>query len=259
MADNEVDVPQEGMQIGDDLYVRIVAIAALREQDVNAQQMKPRHFDRLTENVRTRGALESLPYCSRPGDEGPTYIVSGHHRARAARAAGLKRIPVIVDTRVMTRSEVVAKQIAHNELHGEPDEEILARLIKEIESVDDLLTTGLDEDMLPTLREAEDTSLNLPRVEFDWRMLTLMFLPEQLEDVKEALSLIEKGTDTVGIAPVALFEPFSKALLEFGRAKNIRSLSASILVLTEIARREVEAARRAEAAAPRDTTPAPEE
>ena len=47
--------------IGDDLVIRIVKISELREQDVNAQQMSSRDFDRLTENIRIRGQVESLP------------------------------------------------------------------------------------------------------------------------------------------------------------------------------------------------------
>lgn len=62
--------------------------------------------------------MESLPYCSQPNGEGPISIVSGHHRTRAAGRAGIQRIPVIVDTKPMTRSTITAKQIAANELTG---------------------------------------------------------------------------------------------------------------------------------------------
>ena len=143
-------VVETSMQIGDDLWIEWRDIADLREQDVNAQQMQPRHMDRLTENIRIRGQIESLPYCHQPDRAGPTSIVSGHHRARAARAAGMKRIPVIVDYQPMTKGRVVAKQIAHNELHGDPDEAILAQLVASLDSVDDLLMSGLDENWLPT-------------------------------------------------------------------------------------------------------------
>ena len=76
--------------IGDDLVIRIVKISELREQDVNAQQMSSRDFDRLTENIRIRGQVESLPYCHQPNGEGTIEIISGHHRVRAARKAGVR-------------------------------------------------------------------------------------------------------------------------------------------------------------------------
>ncbi|HEU5032745.1 MAG TPA: ParB/Srx family N-terminal domain-containing protein, partial [Spirillospora sp.] len=72
--------------IADGLYVMWLEPTVLREQDVNAQTMSPRHFDRLTENIRGRGMIESLPYVYWPDEEGVPEIVSGHHRCRAARA-----------------------------------------------------------------------------------------------------------------------------------------------------------------------------
>lgn len=235
------DPPQDVMQIGDDLFIRWVDVASLREQDINAQVMQPRHFERLTGNIRKRGMVESLPYCHQPGGTGPIEVISGHHRSRAARAAGLQRIPAIIDTRMMRRSEVIAKQIAHNELHGDPDKDVLAQLVSMIDNVDDLIATGLDEDQLPTV-EPDDTKLAIPHGEFDWRSATLMFLPHQMEDFKEAVTAIANGTDLVGVAPVEMFEDFAAAVYAFGRSKDVRNFTTMIALLTDIARREVEEA-----------------
>ncbi|MDX2813413.1 ParB/RepB/Spo0J family partition protein [Streptomyces sp. PA03-5A] len=242
--------PQDVMQIGEDLYIKWVDVTSLREQDINAQVMQPRHFERLTGNIRKRGALESLPYGHQPGLTGPIEVISGHHRSRAARAAGLPRIPVIVDARRMRRSEVIAKQIAHNELHGNPDKDVLATLVAMIDNVDDLIATGLDESQLPTV-EPDDTKLAIPHGEFDWRACTLMFLPHQMEDFKAAITAIASGTDVVGVASVDQFEEFASAVYAFGRCKEVRNFTTMVALLTDIARREVaqaaeEAAERAE-------------
>ncbi|QNT94923.1 hypothetical protein HEP81_04651 [Streptomyces griseofuscus] len=242
------------MQIGEDLFIRWVDVASLREQDINAQVMQPRHFERLTGNIRKRGMVESLPYCHQPGGTGPIEVISGHHRSRAARAAGLQQIPAIIDTRTMRRSEVIAKQIAHNELHGDPDKDVLAQLVSMIDNVDDLIATGLDENQLPTV-EPDDTKLAIPHGEFDWRSATLMFLPHQMEDFKDAITAIANGTDLVGAAPVEMFEDFAAAVYAFGRCKDVRNFTTMIALLTDIARREVEqAAKEAEEAAKADTT-----
>ncbi|MGY3199730.1 ParB N-terminal domain-containing protein [Streptomyces sp. TE5632] len=231
--------PQDTMQIGEDLYIKWVDVTSLREQDINAQVMQPRHFERLAGNIRKRGMVESLPYCHQPGGTGPIEVVSGHHRSRAARAAGLQRIPAIIDTRTMRRSEVIAKQIAHNELHGDPDKDVLAQLVAMIDNVDDLIATGLDEEHLPTV-EPDDTKLAIPHGEFDWRAATLMFLPHQMEDFKEACTAIASGTDLVGVAPAEVFEEFASAVYAFGRCKDVRNFTTMIALLTDIARREVE-------------------
>ncbi|MEU4406237.1 ParB N-terminal domain-containing protein [Streptosporangium sp. NPDC023963] len=230
------------LKIGDDLWVMNVEIASLREQDINAQVMQPRHFERLTENIRNRGALESMPYCHQPRGEGPVEVISGHHRCRATRAAGLSHVWAIVDTRVMRRSEIIAKQIAHNELHGETDRDILAHLVAMIDNVDDLLATGLPEDALPTVNP-DDTKLSIPHGEFDWRVATLMFLPHQMEEFKDAVKVIDNATDLIGVASADQFEEFSAAVYEFGRCRDIRNFTTMVALLTDLARREVELAR----------------
>ena len=246
--------PVEVMQIGEDLYIRWVDVTTLREQDINAQVMQPRHFERLTGNIRKRGSLESLPYCHQPGGTGPIEVISGHHRSRAARAAGLQSIPVIVDTRTMRRSEVIAKQIAHNELMDMPDKDVLAILVAMIDNVDDLIATGLDESQLPTV-EPDDTKLAIPHGEFDWRSATLMFLPHQMEDFKAAITAIANGTDVVGVATVEQFEEFASAVYAFGRSKDVRNFTVMIALLTDLARREVEQAAREAAEAAEQPAP----
>lgn len=176
--------------------------------------------------------------CHQPGGEGPVEIISGHHRMRAARAAGMTEIPIILDVRPMRRSEIVAKQIAHNELSGTPDSDVLAQLIAMIDNVDDLLMTGLDESQLPSV-DADDTRLAIPSGEFDWRMATLLFLPHQMEDFQEAISHIDTATDLVGVAGVEQFEAFASGVHEYGRVINVRNFTTIVALLTDLARREV--------------------
>lgn len=241
MASKQKVTPEqeiEEFQIGPELFVRMVDVSALKEQDINAQVMEERHFDRLTENIKIRGALESLPYCHQPSGEGPVSIISGHHRSRAARTAGLGKIPVIVDTRDMDRSQVTAKQIAHNELHGQTDATVLQQLLLMIDSADDLLMTGLDEATLPTI-EPDDTSLLVPSADFDFRMMTLMFLPSHLPSIMEAVKMIDTKTEVLGVANRDQFAEFSKAVIDYGKVRNVKNLATTVGVLIDLAEREL--------------------
>lgn len=246
MAEATLD---QRLKIGDDLWIVFVEIATVREQDVNAQQMQPRHFDRLTENIQQRGQVESLPYCHQPNGEGVISVISGHHRLRAARAAGMSHIPVILDTREMSRSEVVAKQIAHNELSGSPDEQVLRQMLAMIDNVDDMLMTGLDESFLPTV-EPDDTNLLIPHADFDWRLVTLLFLPDQLEDFKEALAGIDRKAEVIGVAAREQFDAFAKVCLDYGRQHEIKSVATVITHLTDLAKAEIDAAEGGAATVP---------
>src|SRR6185437_4005352 len=230
------------MQVGDGLFVMMLEISDLKEADINAQVMQPAHFERLTENIRARGQLEQLPYVHWPERTGPKHIVSGHHRARAARAAGLTEIPCLVDTWAMTRSQRTSKQVSHNELHGSPDEAILAQLVAIIDNVDDLLATGLPENWMPTV-EGSEQSLGIPAADFTYHTVTLLFLTRQLDDIKAALDSVDPAAEIVGLADAAQFEDFAQRVIDFGRSKNIRSVAACIAVLAAIARREAAEAR----------------
>ncbi|AYD87306.1 ParB-like nuclease domain protein [Microbacterium phage ValentiniPuff] len=228
------------MDIGDGIAVVRVQASHLREQDINAQQMDPTMFARLVENIRQRGALESLPYCHQPNGVGPISIISGHHRAKAARAAGLTEFPVLLDTTDMPRSLIRAKQIAHNQLSGSPDEEILRRMIDEIDSAEDLLMTGLDVDLLPTI-DGESPTLNLPHLEFDWREVSLMFLPEQLDRLAELVGRLGSNPSLVGVAALEQFAPFSQAVVDYSKQVNVKNLAMAIDMLTRIALEQLDA------------------
>src|SRR6266699_1322539 len=45
--------------------------------------------------------------------------ISGHHRTRAATAAGLSELFVLVDVTGLSRSQIAAKQLAHNAIEGQ--------------------------------------------------------------------------------------------------------------------------------------------
>ena len=214
-----------------------LVISTLKEQDINAQVMDDRRMKILTSNIKNRGTLESLPYVLKKGE---TFsIISGHHRTRAANAAGLKTIFALVETNDLTQSQVVSKQIAHNELVGTSDSEILGELVKQMKEVDDIIASGLPEKFLNSI-EANGPVMDLPQLNFDWRTLQLAFLPEQFNDFQILVKTIDSKAEFVGVAPLSQFEEFSKAMVEFGKTKNIKSIGATIQFLTEIAIKEVE-------------------
>jgi hypothetical protein len=232
---------EAGFVVGDGLIIKLVSPSSLREQDVNAQVMKPKQFAQLVENIRKRGQVESLPYCHQPGGEGPIEIVSGHHRVRAANAAGIEMIPVLVDTSHMSRSEVVSKQIAHNALTGESDVEILKRMMEEITNPDDLLATGLDAELLPLPDPGSADVLGPPSIVFEWRNVTFTFLPRHLEDLKSVIESIDGRQDLIGVAPLELFDEFARTVMRYSRVKDVRSVGAVIGVLVEMAKRDLAA------------------
>ena len=166
-------------------------ISTLKEQDINAQVMDDRRMKILTSNIKQRGTLESLPYVYKDGDA--FQIVSGHHRVRAANDAGLKTIYALVETNKLTKSQIVSKQIAHNELVGEADREILGELIKQMNEVDDMIASGLSDELLNSIK-AENQIIDIPQLSFDWRIVNFTFLPKQLKDLENEKNIYGLGS-----------------------------------------------------------------
>jgi hypothetical protein len=139
--------------------------------------MRPEMFERLQETIGRDKRIESLPFCAET-DKG-VEIVSGHHRVRAARAAGLLHVAVVVDTTGLSRSQIRAKQLAHNAISGYDDPDVLARIYAEIDDMEARLETFIDEAELEgalAAFSAPDVSLKL-----EYRTALIAFFPHQAE------------------------------------------------------------------------------
>jgi hypothetical protein len=245
------------VDLGNDLWIETVEIGSLKEQDVNAHVMVPDMLARLTENIRQRGGMESLAYCAQPGGSGQVEIVSGHHRIRAARAAGMAKIPVIVDKSNLTRSQIVAKQLAHNALVGVDDAGLIKQLLTQITSVDDLLATGLQQNMLPTPDKFKVT-LFTPHADYKWKTMAFVFLSHQVDQIEALVKSLKSQTDVICLACQDQFEPFINAVATFARKRNVISAPTAISLLTETALAEVaklEAQEAGETPPPADWVP----
>ena len=211
-----------------------VPIEELVEQDQNARVMDGAVFERLQTNIGERGALvESLPYCHL-GENGEIRIISGHHRVRAARAARGKRVHCLVDTNPMSRSEVVAKQLAHNALNGSDDEEMLRVLVSQMTSIEDILESfvGADDSGMKALSEL---SITPPaQMVFEFMSIAFVFLPSQVDDLEALVASIE-AADLLGVADLDQYESFKVALAELQRVTNVRSIGTAVALMVRAA------------------------
>jgi hypothetical protein len=175
--------------------------------------------------------LESLPFVAK-SDDG-VQIISGHHRVRAARMAGLQEIYVMADTRELSRSQVVSKQLAHNSLQGQDDNSILASLFDEMESIEDKLESGIDPRMLELLN-MEPVPIQSVGVDFQTRIISFAFLPSKFEDFEELCKRINKDTETVGVIDIETFEKFRDTISRVSNIEDIRSIGSIISRMVDL-------------------------
>lgn len=218
---------EQMLELGHGLIIAKVPLTSLREQDINARIMKNEMQKQLTDNIRKRGQLESLPFCALV--DGKIEIISGHHRIRSAKDSGvINEIYVILDVTGLTRSQIAAKQLAHNAISGFDDQSTLKEIVKLIDDVDDMLESYIGKDILgEPLAELE--KLLSPTVEYDWKNIVFTFLPHQVKDLDKLVeALRSQQPDFIGACDIEQHKPFIDALAKYQEFTNVKNTGAAI-------------------------------
>ena len=165
--------------LGKGLKLAKVGIEEPREQDLNARVMDTEMFNRLAQNIKDDGRLESLPFCAitAKGIE----LISGHHRLRAARKAGMKEIYVLVDDTNIRTSALRSKQLSHNSLSGTDNEQMLKEIYTLIDDAQDRLSAYMPREFEEAFEKAQIKSVNY-NAEFVSTMLVFMSYEKKLFD-----------------------------------------------------------------------------
>lgn len=226
--------------MGSGLLIVKIPLDAVVEQDVNARIMKNEMQDQLTANIAKRGQLESLPYLTEDGNK--VRIISGHHRIKSARQAGIKEIYAILDVSGLSRSQEAAKQLAHNAISGFDDQSTLKEIVKMISDVDDMLESYVGKEILVEPM-AEFDKLISPAVQFDFRTLVFAFLPHQLQNLEALVKELEKaGPEIVGVAEYEQGKRFVETLSKYQQFQDVRNLGAAISSMIEAANEKMDIA-----------------
>lgn len=243
-GENQITIPN-GVEIlvdlGNGLIIAKCDINLIREQDKNAHLMKPEMFRQLAENIKKRGGLESLPFCALTNDFKTIEVVSGHHRLRASKEAGLKEFIFILDITGLTRSQIAAKQLAHNAINGFDDPSMLKEIAKMITDVDDMLESYIGKDVLGEPMAELDKLLS-PMVDFDWKQLQFVFLPHQVKDLDLLVEKTKGNFDYIGAAYIEQYEQLMDTLSKYQNFKNVKNLGAAIAAMIQAAHNEMDAA-----------------
>lgn len=212
--------------MGTGLIIAKVQIDRVKEQDINARIMKKEMQDQLTANIKKRGQLESLPLLVKNGET--IEIISGHHRIKSARAAGLKEIIAIIDVSGLSRSKIASKQLAHNAISGFDDESTLREICKMLDDVDDMLESFIGKDIMEEPLEQYDKLLS-PAVQFDFKNITFSFLPHQVKDMDALVKNLEHNApEIIGVAPYEQCKSFIESLSKYQKFSDIRNVGAAI-------------------------------
>jgi hypothetical protein len=119
-------------------YLKVTAIQ--ENPGINPNAMDPSEFEMLTNAIAKLGFIQ--PVTVRTGNDG-FVLVDGHHRFRAAQAAGLKEIPVLIADH-LEDPQAAAAMLSLNRLRGTTDLAKAALVLKDLSDLKfpDLTLTG---------------------------------------------------------------------------------------------------------------------
>jgi len=233
-----VDLEQLGL--GEGLAIWKVHLSLLREQRKNARYMEPDTFSQLADNIADESRLESLVFAhlwESPGGDKQFQIISGHHRTRAAREAGVEWIAVLVDERDLSKSEIKSKQLAHNALSGQDDPQVLQEIYEEIDDIDARIASGIDEEEL----DFDVGSVTVDTVDFgtEFETITLHFLPEQFDEFDRLINRLDP-LDVTGVARYIDWPPFKKLVRKVSAEYDVRNMAAIVVKMMRLARERLD-------------------
>ena len=170
-------------------------LASLTELDYlekNARYMTKEQFASLANNVKKDSALSSVPLVYRKPEDGRLLILSGNHRVKAAAAAGIPAILVLLIDKALTHEELVAIQLSHNAIAGQDDEQILKELYEELNNVEAIVYAGFTSEQIEKLQSADFSALKEEPLHYE--SINLLFLPGETEHLREIFDRIMDST-----------------------------------------------------------------
>jgi len=128
------------------LTIEHVVIGDLRPDSFNPRRISDAELESLTRSIQEFGLV--APLIARSEDR---TVIGGHQRSLAARRLGMTTVPVVfVD---LTLEQAKLLNLALNRISGEWDQELLARLLQDLQQVPDvdLTLSGFAEDEISKL------------------------------------------------------------------------------------------------------------
>ena len=237
---NNTPAPEFKLALGENLEIWYTHIDNIYEQDRNAQVMPPEMLEALSKNIAKEKRLESLPFVVKrmKGENVVFELISGHHRVRASRMAGVNYIYVLADTRDLNRSKIVAKQIAHNSISGKSDEQILKEMFKEIDDVNDMFESYINPEDLKIYTPDVAPKSEQVSLEFDFKTVSFVFLESQFDKFEEVVDVLPPDESEIDLCPQSQYLKFKEVFEKTGKTCNIRSSGSIMAKIIDVMRRE---------------------
>jgi hypothetical protein len=162
--------------------------------------------------------------------------VSGNHRTKAAKEAGVEQIIVMIPDREITKDREKAIALSHNAIDGEDDPLLLKKMYEEIEELDEKLYAGIDMDKTKQILGKVELD-NFSGIRIDYVPVNLLFLPEEIGLIESVLEDVEQmfWRDETFVLKMKDYEKFLKIISQTAKRLKLKNNSAILMWLIEYA------------------------
>jgi len=208
------------------ISTELVNFRDIEESPINAQEMSVNDFNRLVDNLRRDGVLTTAPLLMRQAGKNKFMCISGHHRIRAAIKAKILQANCLIMDEVdeSTRTRI---QLVHNDIHGEPNKEILSVMISKLNNFD---VKMVDNDQIENLIiEAKEVNTNVPIFKY----INICLLDSSRDRFVDMLNSMKNEDDVNYLIEKQEYEKI-KDLLTLAFEKGFKTAGQSIGVFMDI-------------------------
>jgi hypothetical protein len=206
--------------------IEIVNFRDIEESELNAQEMNHSDFNRLVKNLKRDKVLTSAPLLMRQQGHEKYKCVSGHHRIRAAIKAGiLEAYCIIIDE--VDESTRVRLQLAHNDIHGTPNADIVKVLQEKLHNIDLTLVNLIDKDL------AKDTDIEINVNIPTFRYINICLLENSRESLVDIIETLTSEEDVNYLIDVDTYNEITD-LLTYAFAKGFKTAGQAFGKFLEI-------------------------
>lgn len=210
-----------------------IGIDRLREQDKNARVLGTEKFKLLQKTIERDKRLESLPFVTPKtiDDREEFWVISGHHRTRAARMAGQQYVYCLVDETNLSLDKVKAKQLAHNAIQGEDDPQILQEIFESIEDLNEQIFAGVT--AKDFLKDTSNVKIDEVGLEIETQVISLLFTEKGFKDFEDTLARVS-DSEKIYLADFKYFDAFVEAARKTSLNENVRNITGIVLKMCEV-------------------------
>lgn len=221
--------------------LRLDEVKTLDEIKVsNARYMKHETYQRLVSNLKKDGELTSVPFAIWWEYRGiEAYVIlSGNHRVKAGRDAGIEDADFKVTHDELSWSEIRAVQLSHNAIEGEDDPATIKEIYGEIEDVEAKMYAALDDKQLELLDDVQVGGLT--EAQLDYQAITIMFLPNEAERIKEVLEQVGGAYDEKLAARMADYDRWMDAVDAVSHSFQIKNVATAVGLVLDVFENHIE-------------------